>query len=157
FESELFGHAKGAFTGAHEARAGAFRRAEGGTLFLDEMTELPLEGQAKLLRALEAGRVRPLGESDEVPVDVRVLAATNRSLRACVDEGSFREDLFYRLAVFRLRVPALRERAGDLPLLVDRILADLALAGSPAAGVSSEGLQALAGRSWPGNVRELRN
>ena len=157
FESELFGHAEGAFTGAHQARAGAFRQAEGGTLFLDEVGELPLEGQAKLLRALEEGRVRPIGEGEEVEVDVRVIAATNRDLRACVEEGGFREDLFYRLAVFRLRVPPLRDRPGDLPLLVDRILADLALAGLPAAGLSPAAREALTGRAWPGNVRELRN
>jgi two-component system, NtrC family, response regulator AtoC len=153
-ESELFGHAKGAFTGAHADRAGLIESADGGTLFLDELGELPLEAQAKLLRFLESGELRRVGEAATRSVDVRVVAATNRDLRRAIADGDFREDLYYRLAVFRLRLPPLRERAQDIPRLVGALLAAL---GRPDAAIAPDAVQALAKRRWPGNVRELRN
>jgi DNA-binding NtrC family response regulator len=151
-ESELFGHEKGAFTGAAEARPGAFELADGGTLFIDELGELGLDLQPKLLRALEQRRVRRLGASRETPVDVRIVAATNRELSGMVSAGTFREDLYYRLAVFQVAMPPLRERREDLPALVERLLADR---GGPAA--TSEALAVLASQPWNGNVRELVN
>jgi DNA-binding NtrC family response regulator len=154
-ESELFGHEKGAFTGAVAARAGAFREAHRGTLFLDEIGELPRELQPRLLRGLEGREVRPLGGSAHVPVDVRVIAATNRDLKLAVNTGQFREDLFYRLNVIALRVPPLRERLDDLPLLAARFWRDLT--GEPEAALPADFLPPLATHDWPGNVRELRN
>jgi two-component system response regulator GlrR len=155
-ESELFGHERGAFTGASEARAGAFATATGGTLFLDEIGELPLDLQPKLLRALESREVKPVGSNRYRPVDLRVIAATNRDLRAEVGAGRFRSDLFFRLAVLEVPIPPLREHLHDLPLLVDRLAADLAI--SLGERVAREHLLAdLARHSWPGNVRELRN
>src|SRR5262249_6175232 len=121
-EADLFGHARGAFTGAVAARAGLLEEADGGTLFIDEIGELPLELQPKLLRALEARKVRRLGSSEWCGFDTRVIAATHRNLRARVKEGAFREDLYYRLAVLEQRVPALRERKDDIPLLVEHFL-----------------------------------
>jgi DNA-binding NtrC family response regulator len=157
-ESELFGHVKGAFTGAHAQREGLFCFAEGGTLFLDEIAEMPLAMQAKLLRVLEDRRVRPVGSDREVPVDARVVAATNRSLRAEVRGGRFREDLFFRLDVMTIRVPSLRERVEDIGLLAEhfsRTLArDLGLAPLP---LDHRDVEALKAYPWPGNVRELRN
>ena len=150
--SELFGHKKGAFTGATEAREGAFTAAHGGTLFLDEIGELPLEAQPTLLRALESGEVKPLGENQAHHVKVRVVAATNRDLQEALEEGSFREDLYYRLAVVKLTVPPLAQRREDVPLLATAFARD-AGAGSLPAQILSE----LTSRSWPGNVRELRN
>jgi len=149
FEAEFFGHAKGAFTGAHEHRHGWFAQADGGTLFLDEIGTLTPEGQAKLLRSLETGEVRPVGATQPRRVDVRVVAATNEDLAARRDEGTFRADLFYRLAVLPIAVPPLRERPEDLAALATRFAAPLTLA--PGA------LAALRGYAWPGNVRELRN
>ena len=158
-ESELFGHEKGAFTGADRARVGAFEEANGGTLFLDEIGELDPELQPKLLRVLEKKEVKPVGTSKYVPVDVRIIAATNRDLRAEVNAKTFRSDLFYRLAVVEVALPALRERVEDLPLLVNAILDRLG-ATSPAEAAlvrTSDFQQTIARHSWPGNVRELRN
>ncbi|ROR32324.1 sigma-54-dependent transcriptional regulator [Inmirania thermothiophila] len=157
-ESELFGHAKGAFTGAHEAREGLFSVADRGTLFLDEIGEMPLAMQAKLLRAIEERRIRPVGADREVPVDVRIVAATNRNLAEEVHRGRFREDLYYRLNVVALTLPALRERREDIPLLAEhfsrRLAAELGLDPIPFAAADLEALQR---HDWPGNVRELRN
>ncbi|MBK9036316.1 MAG: sigma 54-dependent Fis family transcriptional regulator [Myxococcales bacterium] len=149
-ESELFGHEKGSFTGAVAERAGAFERAHGGTLFLDELGELPLELQPRLLRALEQREVRRVGGSVELPVDVRVIAATNRDLAAEVAAGRFRADLYFRVTAAVVEVPPLRARSEDLALLVDQLLEGRAHA-TPAA------MAALAAYDWPGNVRELRN
>ncbi len=158
-EAELFGYEKGAFTGADARRLGVFEAAHGGTVLLDEIGELALALQPKLLRVLERREVKRLGENQYRPVDVRVIAATNRDLRAEVNAQRFRSDLYYRLAVVQVRLPALRERAADLPLLVDAILADLGLADHPiAATLRTEDARAqLAAHAWPGNVRELRN
>ena len=157
-ESELFGHVKGAFTGADRARRGLFVEAHQGTLFLDEIGELPLALQVKLLRVLQEEEVRPVGESKSRSVDVRVLAATARNLEAMVAEGGFREDLYYRLNVVELRVPPLRRRPEDIPLLVDHFFArSCAELGKPLRGLSDETLQRLIAHSWPGNVRELEN
>jgi len=157
-ESELFGHAKGAFTGADRARRGLFTEADGGTLFLDEIGELPLPLQVKLLRVLQEEEVRPVGESKARTVDVRVIAATARELTREVAEGRFREDLLYRLDVVRVTVPPLRERREDVPLLVDHFLAQLrASLGKPMRGVADDALARLVAYDWPGNVRELEN
>jgi len=157
-ESELFGHARGAFTGADRARRGLFLEADGGTLFLDEIGELPPTLQVKLLRVLQEEEVRPVGESKSRRVDVRVLAATARDLEADVAEGRFRQDLFYRLNVVRVRVPPLRERRDDIPLLVDHFLGRFReVLGRPVRGLSDEALDTLVTYSWPGNVRELEN
>nr|MBL8457185.1 sigma-54-dependent Fis family transcriptional regulator [Zoogloeaceae bacterium] len=157
-ESELFGHVKGAFTGAREARDGLFHYAHGGTLFLDEIGDLPLALQSRLLRVLEERRVRPLGAEAEVPVDVRVLAATNRDLYAEVEACRFREDLFYRLEVVTLTVPALRERAEDVPDLAAAFMHQLSMQlGLPPLLVGPEVSARMRAHSWPGNVRELRN
>jgi DNA-binding NtrC family response regulator len=150
--SELFGHRRGAFTGALDSRRGAFESAHGGTLFLDEIGELPLDLQPMLLRALESGEIRPVGGDTTQHVQVRLIAATNRDLLDEVRHGRFREDLFYRIAVVRLRVPALRERRDDIPLLADKFARDAGLPDLPPA------IHAwLAQQSWDGNVRELRN
>jgi DNA-binding NtrC family response regulator len=154
-ESALFGHVRGAFTGAVTDRTGAFAEAEGGTLFLDEIGELALEMQPALLRALDRRMVRPVGGTGYQNVSVRVVAATNRDLRAEVAARRFREDLYYRIAVVRVSVPPLRERPADLPLLVRRFIAEFA--GHRNLHVSAEDLQRLARHGWPGNVRELRN
>jgi DNA-binding NtrC family response regulator len=151
FEAELFGHARGAFTGADRARPGLLARAERGTLLLDEIGELPLTRQATLLRALESRRYRAVGSDDERPFDVRIVAATNRDLDAAVEEGTFRRDLLYRLRVLEIAVPPLRDRAGDVELLLRHFLAK---AGSRAV-VSPAALETLANHPFPGNVREL--
>ncbi|GAB4207180.1 MAG: hypothetical protein OHK0013_24560 [Sandaracinaceae bacterium] len=157
-ESELFGHEKGAFTGATAARQGAFEMAHGGTLFLDEIGELPLDLQPKLLRALEQRAFRRVGGNKEIRVDIRVIAASKRNLKMEVARGKFREDLYFRLAVVPIEVPPLRERREDIPLLSERLLADVARSeGKPPLAVGKEALEALAGHDWPGNVRELRN
>jgi DNA-binding NtrC family response regulator len=157
-ESELFGHEKGAFTGAHKTRCGRFELADGGTLLLDEIGEMDPSLQAKLLRALEEMEVVRVGGDAPVRVDVRVIAATNRSLRRRVEDGAFREDLFYRLHVIRIEVPPLRERRGDIPLLVDSMIDELAvLHGMPRPPIAEEAIRRLAAARWPGNVRELRN
>ncbi len=155
-ESELFGHAKGAFTGADRARVGAFEAAEGGTVFLDEIGELPLEMQPKLLRALANREVRRVGENQTRRVDVRVIAATNRRLEAEVNAGRFREDLYFRLSVLRVDVPPLRERLEDLPLLVGCFLEQMGVP-ERLSLFTSEVLQQMRRHTWPGNVRELRN
>ncbi len=157
-ESELFGHVKGAFTGAVSDRKGAFLQANGGTLFLDEIGELSLDLQPKLLRALENHVVRPVGSEKTFPVDVRVIAATNRSLADEVKKGSFREDLFYRLAVIKIDLPPLRKRTEDLPMLVEHFLDNASKKfGKPAPNISFSTMQKLRAYNWPGNVRELRN
>jgi len=157
-ESELFGHVRGAFTGAREARRGLFHYANGGTLFLDEVGELPLAMQTKLLRVLEERRIRPVGSEAEVPVDVRVVAATNRDLHAEVAAGRFRRDLFYRLEVLTLSIPPLRQRPEDVAELVQHFNAQLSSRlGLPPLTVTPADLVRLATYPWPGNVRELRN
>jgi two-component system response regulator GlrR len=157
-ESELFGHEKGAFTGADARRRGAFDEAAGGTIFLDEIGELPLDLQPKLLRALENRQIRPLGTSVHRPIDVRIVAATNRDLRAEVNHGRFRSDLFFRLSVVRIVMPSLRHRPEDLPLLVRQLLRRLGAADPIAARFCApEFVGGLAHAAWPGNVRELRN
>jgi transcriptional regulator with GAF, ATPase, and Fis domain len=155
FESELFGHVRGGFTGAVDAAPGLFRAAHGGTLFLDEVGELALRPQAKLLRALESGEVRPVGGTATVRVDVRVIAATNRELEALVREGRFRADLFYRLNVLPIRLPPLRERPEDIPLLLSEFLSRTP--GGPEKTFSKGALSRLLDYAWPGNVRELLN
>jgi DNA-binding NtrC family response regulator len=152
-QSQLFGHRKGAFTGADTAREGAFRKAHGGTLFLDELGELPLDLQPRLLRALERREVTPLGSDTPVKVDVRLVAATHRDLEAMVAEGSFREDLYHRLAVFPVDLPPLRDRLEDLPELCRHLLGDI----GASATISDEALARLRQSPWPGNVRALRN
>jgi DNA-binding NtrC family response regulator len=157
-ESELFGHAKGSFTGATSDKRGLFEAASGGTLFLDEIGELPLSLQPKLLRAIESGEVRRVGEVDSRRIDLRILAATHRDLAAGVEEQQFREDLYWRLRVLHLEIPPLRERAADIPLLVDVFLDRLATrAGRKGVRVTREATDALARYDWPGNVRQLRN
>ncbi len=161
-ESELFGHERGAFTGAVAARLGHFREAHGGTLFLDEVGELPPPAQVKLLRALQENEVTPVGASRPVVVEVRVLAATHRNLLADVGAGRFRADLFYRLAVAVLKVPALRDRPGDLPVLLESLLSQINTEHASDPGYAAKrltpgALAVLAAHSWPGNVRELQN
>jgi DNA-binding NtrC family response regulator len=154
-ESELFGHVRGAFTGADRDRVGAFARASGGTLLFDEIGELPLPLQPKLLRVLEERVVRRLGGGDEIRVDVRIISSTNRDLDVEVRHGRFRRDLYYRLNVLQVHVPALRERAEDVPLLAAHFLSQVA---EPGVELSTETLALLtSGYSWPGNIRELRN
>ncbi len=157
-ESEFFGYRKGAFTGASDDRDGFFQVADGGTLFLDEVAELPLTMQVKLLRAIQEKRVRKVGATGEEPVDVRVICATHQDLKILVDQGRFRQDLFYRLNVIELRMPALRECRDDIPMLAQSILARLArAAGQSAPPLTDRALQALQGYPFPGNVRELEN
>jgi transcriptional regulator with PAS, ATPase and Fis domain len=157
-ESELFGHERGAFTGAATRRLGCFEIANGGTLFLDEIAEMPVSLQAKLLRVLEDRKIRRLGGTNEVPVDVRVLAATNRDPAEAVEEGLFREDLLYRLNVISIDLPPLRQRKEDIPLLAQHLVAQLTERHArPARFLSAEAIEALQSHTWPGNVRELRN
>lgn len=156
-EAMLFGHRKGAFTGASEAGEGFFRAADGGTLLLDEIGEMPIELQAKLLRSLQEGEVVPIGATRPVKVDVRIIASTNRDLPAEVATGRFREDLFYRLNVFPLLVPALRERPGDIAPLAFAMLLRHSEHGQGPAWIDREALRKLAEHPWPGNVRELEN
>ncbi len=162
-ESELFGHEKGAFTGAAATRQGAFEMAHGGTLFLDEIGELPLDLQPKLLRALEQRVFRRVGGNKEIRVDIRVIAASKRNLKMEVARGKFREDLYFRLAVVPIELPPLRERRDDVPLLATRLLADILgvdvarAEGQAPLTLSSQAMDALVAHDWPGNVRELRN
>lgn len=156
-ESELFGHEKGSFTGATSLHRGSFEQADGGTLLLDEIAEMPLELQVKLLRALETSTFLRVGGSHEISVDVRVVAATNRAPLEAIADGRLREDLYYRLNVFSLEMPPLRERTGDVDLLATRFLSELNRDEGSSKRVSDEALEILRRHSWPGNVRELRN
>jgi transcriptional regulator with GAF, ATPase, and Fis domain len=157
-ETELFGHVRGAFTGAVKDRDGRFKAADGGTLFLDEIGELPKELQPKLLRVLQDGEYEPVGSDRTVKVDVRLVCASNQDLRENVDNGLFRADLYYRIAVVPLRVPPLRNRPGDIPLLIDAIYQRLVMRNYPAdVAFSHEAMHALMNYAWPGNVRELAN
>jgi transcriptional regulator with GAF, ATPase, and Fis domain len=160
-ESTLFGHEKGAFTGATDRRIGCFEQAEGGTIFLDEVGELDLSLQPKLLRVLESRTLKRVGGVKDIPVDVRVVAATNRDLRKMVSQGTFREDLYYRLSVVSIELPPLRERPEDIPLLVESFLRRVAARRFPGEArkfeVTQEAMARLISYPWPGNVRELRN
>ena len=157
-ESELFGHERGAFTGAVTARPGRFERAAGGTLFLDDVDDVPLGMQVKLLRALQNRTVERLGGTRAIPIDVRVVAGTKRDLRQLVDEGKFREDLYYRLNVLTVNLPPLRDRREDIPLLIEHFMRRyFERRGLPVAPVSPGAMQALLAHDWPGNVRELEN
>jgi transcriptional regulator with PAS, ATPase and Fis domain len=155
-ESELFGHERGAFTGAERASAGLFRSAAAGTLFLDEVGELPLLTQSKLLRALQEREIRPVGSIRPVPVDVRIVAATNRNLQEEVRAGRFRADLYYRLCVVSIELPPLRERPEDVPLLAAHFIDRYGQSGG-VTGIEPGALEALLGYAWPGNTRELEN
>ncbi len=156
-ESELFGYVKGAFTGAVRSKDGLLAMAEGGTIFLDEIGELPVDLQAKLLRALQEKEIRPVGGTKAIPINVRILAATNRDLEQCVAQGSFRRDLYFRLNVLTLRIPPLRERKQDVPLLTGHFLERLARATGVQRNISDEALKLLLSYEWPGNIRELEN
>ncbi len=157
-ESEIFGHEKGAFTGAAERRMGCFELADGGTLLLDEIGEMPAATQAKLLRVLEDHKVRRLGSKSETPVNVRILAATNKAPDQAVSKGELRQDLFFRLNVFHIHLPPLRAHKEDLPALVEQLLREVGERnGKRLAGVSAEVMQAFQSHTWPGNIRELRN
>jgi two-component system NtrC family response regulator len=156
-ESELFGHARGAFTGAHSARAGMFQLADGGTIFLDEVGEIPLSLQPKLLRVLQNGEVRPVGSDQAVSINVRVIAATNKDLAQELEAGTFREDLFYRLQVIPIHLPPLRSRRSDIPLLIRHFLEKSNRKYGMAAKISEEASVYLWEYDWPGNVRELEN
>jgi two-component system, NtrC family, response regulator HydG len=157
-ESELFGHEKGSFTGAVERRRGRFELADGGTLFLDEVGDLPMEVQIKLLRTLQERELERVGGNETIKVDVRVVSATNRNLEKMIEEGEFREDLYYRLNVFPINLPPLRDRLDDLPVLANHFVMKFARQmGVPAGGVSAEGMAKLREYNWPGNVRELEN
>lgn len=155
-ESELFGHEKGSFTGAHALRIGRFEEASGGTLFLDEIGDMPHDMQVKLLRVLEERVVQRVGGRTQIAVDVRIISATHRDLETAIIDGSFREDLYYRLAVFPIELPSLAERTGDLPLLVDHFIQQLGERRG-AVKFSRDGIARLAVYGWPGNLRELRN
>lgn len=156
-ESELFGHEKGAFTGAVAQSIGKFEQAHGGTLFLDEIGDMPAEAQTRLLRALQSGRIRRVGGRLEITVDVRIVAATNRALEPMIAAGSFREDLFYRLAVVPIHLPPLRDRREDVGALTRHFLTQAEAENLPRRGIEEAAIAALAARHWPGNVRELRN
>jgi DNA-binding NtrC family response regulator len=156
-ESELFGHARGAFTGAHSARAGMFQLAEGGTVFLDEIGEVPLSLQPKLLRALQNGEIRPVGADRPQSLNVRVIAATNKDLTKELEAGTFREDLFYRLQVIPIHLPSLRSRRSDVPLLIRHFLEKANRKYHASAKISREAMVYLWEYDWPGNVRELEN
>jgi DNA-binding NtrC family response regulator len=156
-ESELFGHTKGAFTGAQQAKDGLLAIADGGTVFLDEVGELPIDLQAKLLRAIQEKEIRPIGSTKHLPINVRILAATNRDLEEAVSQGTFRRDLYYRLNVLSLRIPSLRERRQDIPLLAAHFLERQSSANGFERTLSDDALKAMLAYDWPGNVRELEN
>ncbi len=157
-ESEFFGHKKGSFTGAHQDKPGLFQAAQGGTLFLDEVADLPAHMQVKLLRAIQERAVRPIGSQAEVPTDVRILSASHKDLTQLVDAGAFRQDLYYRLNVIELRMPSLRERTEDIPVLAESILDRLSKdSGLPRPRLAAEAVAALRSYGFPGNVRELEN
>jgi two-component system response regulator HydG len=156
-ESELFGHTKGAFTGAQNARQGLLESAEGGTIFLDEIGELPVDLQSKLLRALQEREIRPVGATARVRINLRVIAATNRDLEAAIRTGSFRQDLYFRLNVVQIKLPPLRERRSDIPLLVASFLEKFSDPQRPMRVLSEDAMRRLISYDWPGNVRELEN
>ena len=156
-ESELFGYVKGAFTGANQSKDGLMAMAEGGTIFLDEVGELPVDLQAKMLRAIQEKEIRPVGSTRRVPINVRILAATNRDLEQAVTQGAFRRDLYFRLNVLSLRIPALRERRQDIPLLIGHFLERMTRTSGQEKILSDEALKAMLAYDWPGNVRELEN
>jgi DNA-binding NtrC family response regulator len=156
-ESELFGYVKGAFTGANQSKDGLMAMAEGGTIFLDEVGELPVDLQAKMLRAIQEKEIRPVGSTRRVPINVRILAATNRDLEQAVTQGAFRRDLYFRLNVLSLRIPALRERREDIPLLIAHFLERMIRTSGQKKELSDDALKALLAYDWPGNVRELEN
>jgi len=156
-ESELFGHVKGAFTGADHSKQGLLQAANEGTIFLDEIGELPMFLQAKLLRALQEKKIRPVGSTEQILIDVRVIAATNRDLEAGFRAGTFRQDLYFRLNVVQIRLPALRERKVDIPLLVAYFLEKFSDPLQPVRAISEDALRRLMAYDWPGNVRELEN
>jgi transcriptional regulator with PAS, ATPase and Fis domain len=156
-ESELFGHVKGAFTGADRLKRGLLQTASEGTVFLDEIGELPILLQAKLLRALQEKEIRPVGSTERIPINVRVIAATHRDLEAAVRAGTFRQDLYFRLNVVQIRLPALREHKIDIPLLVAYFLAKFSVPLQPSHVLSDDALRRLLAYDWPGNVRELEN
>lgn len=156
-ESELFGYVKGAFTGANQSKDGLMAMAEGGTIFLDEVGELPVDLQAKMLRAIQEKEIRPVGSTKRVPINVRILAATNRDLEQAVTQGTFRRDLYFRLNVLSLRIPPLRERRQDIPLLIGHFLERMTRTSGQEKGLSDDALKAMLAYDWPGNVRELEN
>ena len=156
-EAELFGHERGAFTGAIKRRDGRFKAADGGTLFLDEIGEMPIEVQAKLLRFLQEGALEPIGTNTSIKVDVRLVSASNRTLRSSPGEGTFRQDLYYRIKVFELNLPPLRDRLSDLPILVEQFLREFAAKGQPPPSLTPTAWVALQRYNYPGNVRELRH
>ncbi len=156
-ESELFGYVKGAFTGANVSKDGLMAMAEGGTIFLDEVGELPVDLQAKMLRAIQEKEIRPVGSTRRIPINVRILAATNRDLENAVTQGAFRRDLYFRLNVLSLRIPPLRERRQDIPLLIGHFLERMARTSGQEKMLSDEALKAMLAYDWPGNVRELEN
>jgi len=156
-ESELFGHVKGAFTGADQPKRGLLQSANYGTVFLDEIGEIPIFLQAKLLRALQEKEIRPVGSTERVPIDVRIIAATHRDLQAGIREGTFRQDLYFRLNVLQITLPALRDRKTDIPLLVAYFLKKFSEPRQPVHRLSNDALQRLMDYDWPGNVRELEN
>ena len=156
-ESELFGYVKGAFTGANQSKDGLLAIAQGGTVFLDEVGELPVDLQAKMLRAIQEKEIRPVGSTRRVPINVRILAATNRDLEQAVMQGAFRRDLYFRLNVLSLRIPPLRERRQDIPLLIAHFLDRMARSSGQEKLLSDEALKAMLAYDWPGNVRELEN
>ncbi len=156
-ESELFGYVKGAFTGAVQAKQGLLEAAQGGTLFLDEIGDLPVDLQAKLLRVLQEREVKPVGSTERRRIDVRIIAATNRDLEAAIRNGSFRQDLYFRLNVVQIKLPPLRERKSDIPLLVTSFLDKFSDPQGPARTISEDAMRRLVAYDWPGNVRELEN
>jgi transcriptional regulator with PAS, ATPase and Fis domain len=156
-ESELFGHEKGAFTGAHQRKIGMFQLAQGGTLFMDEIGDISLKTQTKLLRVLQENEIQPLGLKNIIKVDVRVIAATNKDLKKLIQDETFRSDLFYRLNVFPITVPSLRDRREDIPMLVDFFLAKYAHIKKSKVGIDQNVIQIFLKYLWPGNIRELEN
>jgi transcriptional regulator with PAS, ATPase and Fis domain len=156
-ESELYGHDKGAFTGADRPKTGLFQSADDGTIFLDEMGELPIVLQAKLLRVLQEKEIRPVGSTKRIPINARIIAATHRDLQAGIRNGTFRQDLYFRLNVLQITLPALRDRKTDIPLLVAYFLKKFSEPQQPIHRISSDALRHLMDHDWPGNVRELEN
>ena len=157
-ESELFGHEKGAFTGAERIRIGRFEAAHGGTIFLDEIGDIPLSTQVKLLRVLEEREIERVGSHQPIQVDVRIVTATNKNIEELIREGSFREDLYFRISVFPLSIPALKDRREDIPIIVESFLQQNALkTGKGEAGIHPDAMEKLLLYDWPGNVRELKN